>query len=110
MKRLFLTCDQTFGCFSLSFKVFFVTNGLMNFADHYCNKHDNCNRFIWWGTCTKGVQYYQPIHSYCTEVSSNRGPRCNSLIPRIFRLLVAAFTYSNYMEAALWRSVSMLPQ
>ncbi|KAJ1402320.1 hypothetical protein B484DRAFT_483756, partial [Ochromonadaceae sp. CCMP2298] len=49
MKRLFLTCDQTFGCFSLSFKVFFVTNGLMNFADHYCNKHDNCNRFIWWG-------------------------------------------------------------
>ncbi|KAJ1404207.1 hypothetical protein B484DRAFT_404870 [Ochromonadaceae sp. CCMP2298] len=54
LKRMLMSVDQTYGSFSLQFKMWVVLTGLCNFGDHYCGDHTNCSGFIWWGTCSLG--------------------------------------------------------
>ena len=81
----------------------------MNFADHFCNDHSNCSRFIWFSLCSEPTgTLYTPTKSYCNSISSERGPYCNLLIPKIFKLLVHAFCLSEYMEGVIWRTCHYL--
>jgi hypothetical protein len=108
VKRLEIAISQSFGCFSTKFKMYVLLHGMLNFAQHYCDDHEHCARFVWWSSCTRGAQFYQPSQPYCTSLTSLRGQRCNALIAPFFRLLVTAWVVSPYVESRQWPSVDYL--
>lgn len=93
--------NETYGSFSNDFKSYFITSGLMNYIDHYCNIHEKCDSFIPHTTCNNGTNAYQPNQPYCTDVDSGRGERCDELATKFFRIITKGFIFSSYMEKCL---------
>jgi hypothetical protein len=106
LKTLIRVVNETFGAWSIRFKIHFVISGLLNFSEHFHNIHENCSRFIWWTQCcSTGEGDYHPAQDYINEMSSGRGMRCNELISSFFKNLVTAFTLSGYMEGLLGKCI-----
>jgi hypothetical protein len=106
LKTLIRVVNETFGAWSIRFKIYFVISGLLNFSEHFHNTHENCSRFIWWTQCcsTKEGEYL-PAQDYINEMSSGRGIRCNELICSFFKIIATAFTLSGYMEGLLGKCI-----
>ena len=50
-KNLLRVVNEMFGNWSMKFKMYFLINGLLNFTDHYSNRHVDCARYFWWTQC-----------------------------------------------------------
>ena len=106
MKTLIRVVNETYGMWSIRFKMNFVLNGLLNFSQHFCNDHSSCSRYIWWTQCSNAhLNQYLPAQEYVSDLASGRGLRCNTYIPLFFRILVKAFTLSPYLEGLLSKCI-----
>jgi hypothetical protein len=103
MKNLLRVVNEQFGDWSMKFKMCFLINGLLNFAYHYSDKHEDCARYFWWTQCGDRRTNYMPTQDYCTALPSGRGPQCRQLIPGFFKLFVTAFVMSKYAEMQFWK-------
>ena len=92
----------------MRFKVHWVQNGLLNFANHYSDDHSECSRWIWYCRCRAGSEYYCPHHKYVTEECSEEGERCNSMIKHFFKLAMYTVVFSRKFESILWKTVMYL--
>ena len=106
LKTLIRVVNETYGMWSIKFKMYFVLSGLINFSKHFQNDHDQCSRFIWWTQCTTAhLNEYLPAQDYVNNVSGGRGVRCNAFVPIFFEILVKAVTLSPYMESLLSKCI-----
>lgn len=106
LKTLIRIVNETYGMWSIRFKINFVLNGLLNFSQHFCGDHSSCSRFIWWTQCSNAsLNQYLPAQDYVNEIASGRGHRCNTYVPLFFRILVKAFTLSPYLEGLLSKCI-----
>ena len=103
VKNLLRVVNEIFGDWSMKFKMCFLINGLLNFIEHYSDRHDSCARYFWWTQCGDSHIKYVPTQEYCTVISSGRGPACRDLIPVYFKILVTAFVTSRYAESQFWK-------
>ena len=106
MKTLIRVVNEIYGLWSIRFKINFVINGLLNFADHFCNDHSLCSRFIWWTQCSNAhLNEYLPSQEYIPNISSGRGVRCNMYVTLFFKIFVKSFTLSPYVEGMLSKCI-----
>jgi hypothetical protein len=105
-KAVLREVNERYGSFGVKHKMDCVQEGIMNFANHYCNEHGDCQRHIWYGKCSAGDLYYEPAHKYVNLEASELGQRCNSLTPAMFKLVVASWVYSREFEQLLWKTVA----
>jgi hypothetical protein len=106
MKTLIRIVNETYGLWSIRFKMNFVLSGLLNFSDNFCNDHSACTRFIWWSQCsTAHLNEYLPTQEYINNIASGRGVRCNTYVPLFFRIFLKSFTLSPYMEGLLSKCI-----
>lgn len=103
IKNLLRVVNKIFGDWSMKFKMCFLINGLLNFIEHYSDRHDSCARYFWWTQCGDSHIKYVPTQEYCTVISSGRGPACKDLIPVYFKIFVTAFVTSRYAESQFWK-------
>jgi hypothetical protein len=76
LKTLIRVVYETYGMWSIKFKMYFVLSGLIKFSRHFQNDHDQCARFIWWTQCTTAyLNEYLPAQDYINNVSGGRGVR-----------------------------------
>ena len=74
MKTLIRVVNETYGLWSVRFKMNFVLNGLLNFSDHFCNDHSSCSRYIWWTQCSNAhINEYLSTQEYINNITSGRG-------------------------------------
>lgn len=106
LKTLIRIVNETYGMWSIRFKIYFVLSGLINFSRHFCNDHKNCSSYIWWTQCSKShLNEYLPSQEYVNTISSGRGGRCNTFVPIFFSIIMKAFTLSPYMEGLLSKCI-----
>ena len=106
LKTLIRVVNESYGMWSIKFKMYFVLSGLLNFSKHFQNDHDQCSRFIWWTQCTSAhLNEYIPAQDYVNNISGGRGVRCNMYVPIFFEILVKAVTLSPYMEGLLSKCI-----
>ena len=103
VKNLLRVVNEMFGNWSMKFKMYFLINGLLNFTEHYSDRHTDCARYFWWTQCGDTHLNYVPTQEYCTVLTSGRGPGCRDLIPSFFRIFVASFVLSRYAESQFWK-------
>ena len=53
----------------------------------------------------KVFEIFKPSSPYVTDLESERGERCQSLIPKFFNLMVKSWVLSTYMEDAMWTTI-----
>jgi hypothetical protein len=81
LKTLIRIVNETYGIWSIRFKIHFVLNGLLNFSEHFCNNHHMCSSYIWWTQCSNAdLNEYLPSQDYVHNISSGRGIRCNTYV------------------------------
>ena len=106
LKTLIRVVNETYGMWSIKFKMYFVLSGLLNFSKHFQNDHDQCSRFIWWTQCISAhLNEYFPAQDYINNIFGGRGIRCNAYVPIFFEILVKAVTLSAYMEGLLSKCI-----
>ena len=106
LKTLIRVVNETYGMWSVKFKMYFVLSGLINFSKHFQNDHSDCSRFIWWTQCSRAhLNEYLPAQDYVNNISCGRGVRCNVYVPILFNILVTAVTFSPYMENLLSKCI-----
>ena len=106
MKTLIRVVNQTYGLWSIRFKIDFVTNSLLNFTDHVCNDRSLSSRFIWWTQCSNAhLNKYLPSQECIPNISSGRGVRCNMHTTLFFKIFVKSFTLSPYVEGMLSKCI-----
>ena len=103
VKNLLRVVNEMFGNWSMKFKMYFLINGLLNFTEHYSDRHTDCARYFWWTQCGDTHLNYVPTQEYCTVLTSGRGPGCRDLIPSFFRIFVTSFVLSRYAESQFWK-------
>ena len=106
LKMLIRVVNETYGVWSIRFKMYFVLSGLMKFTKHFCDDHGMCSRFIWWTQCYNAhLNEYLPGQKYVNTISSGRGVRCNTYVPLFFEVFVKSFTLSPYLEGMLSKCI-----
>ena len=46
LKTFIRVVNESYGMWSIKFKMYFLLSGLQNFAKHFQNDHDQCSRYI----------------------------------------------------------------
>ena len=97
--------NDIYGGFSRKFKIHFVVTGMLNFSQHYNDKHSECERFVWYGKCSAGCDFCSPHHCYIQYVVTECGQRCNGMVPHFFELLVTGFVVDAAPEKGAWPAI-----
>jgi hypothetical protein len=105
-KTLLRQVNDEYVSFSKKFKMYYLVNGLINFASHCCNHHGDCARYLWWVKCVRGDDMYTPSSPYVNNVITNQSTKCQVLVQEIFKTLVIGWVLSKYMNSALWKVIT----
>lgn len=103
LKQLIRCTADVYGAASKRFRLSVIVHGLLNFASHWCGDHSNCDRFVWFCSCTAGESRYRPSIPYVQDVNGNMGQLVRDLIPPMFTYFMTAFILSPSMETRLSR-------